>query len=385
MILHTLLDYDVLRFIWWILLGVLLVGFAVTDGFDLGTGILLPFVARTDLERRVVINTIGPVWEGNQVWLVLGGGAIFAAWPQLYAVSFSGFYLAMAAILLALILRPVGFKYRSKRDNVQWRACWDWALFVGGFVPALVFGVAMGNVLQGVPFRLAPDLQIFYEGGFFGLLNPFALLAGLVSVAMLVMHGASWLALKTDGALAARARRTGMVAAVVTVVLYALAGLLLWGFVDGYRVTSALLTSGPSNPLFKTVDAHVTGAWFANYAAHPWTLAAPLAGVAGALLARLGLQRRWEGWTMVFSSLSIAGIVLSVGASMFPFILPSSIQPQASLTVWDASSSHLTLFIMLVCTCIFLPLILAYTSWVYKVLWGKVDPADISDGKRHAY
>jgi cytochrome d ubiquinol oxidase subunit II len=385
MILHTLLDYDVLRFIWWILLGVLLVGFAVTDGFDLGTGTMLPFVAKTDLERRVVINTIGPVWEGNQVWLVLGGGAIFAAWPQLYAVSFSGFYLAMAAILLALILRPVGFKYRSKRESPQWRAAWDWALFVGGFVPALVFGVAMGNVLQGVPFRLAPDMQIFYEGGFFGLLNPFAVLAGLVSVAMLVMHGASWLVLKTDGALANRARRFGIVAAIATMALYAVAGLALWGFVDGYRVTSALVTTGPSNPLFKTVQAHAAGAWFVNYAVHPWTVAAPLAGFAGGLLALLGLQRRWEGWTMIFSSLSIAGIILSVGASMFPFILPSSIQPQASLTVWDASSSHLTLFIMLVATCIFLPLILAYTGWVYKVLWGKVDPKDISDGKRHAY
>jgi cytochrome d ubiquinol oxidase subunit II len=385
MILHTLLDYDVLRIIWWSLLGVLLVGFAVTDGFDLGTGILLPFAAKTDLERRVVINTIGPVWEGNQVWLILGGGAIFAAWPQLYAVSFSGFYLAMAAVLLALILRPVGFKYRSKRENVQWRAAWDWALFVGGFVPALVFGVAMGNVLQGVPFRLAPDLQIFYEGGFFGLLNPFALLAGLVSVAMLAMHGASWLTLKTDGALAERTRRYGIVAAMATIALYAVAGLALWGFVDGYRITSTVVTNGPSNPLFKTVQAHAAGAWFANYAAHPWTMAAPLAGFAGALLTLFGLLRRREGWTMIFSSVSIAGIVTSVGASMFPFILPSSIQPQASLTAWDASSSHLTLFIMLVGTCIFMPIILAYTTWVYKVLWGKVSPADISDGKRHAY
>jgi cytochrome d ubiquinol oxidase subunit II len=385
MILHTLLDYDVLRLIWWSLLGVLLVGFAVTDGFDLGTGILLPFAARTDLERRVVINTIGPVWEGNQVWLILGGGAIFAAWPQLYAVSFSGFYLAMAAVLLALILRPVGFKYRSKRENVHWRAAWDWALFVGGFVPALVFGVAMGNVLQGVPFRLAPDMQIFYEGGFFGLLNPFAVLAGLVSVAMLVMHGASWLTLKTDGALAVRTRRYGIVAAMATIALYAVAGLALWGFVDGYRITSAIVADGPSNPLFKTVQAHAAGAWFTNYATHPWTMAAPLAGFAGALLTLLGLLRRREGWTMIFSSVSIAGIVLSVGASMFPFILPSSIQPQASLTAWDASSSHMTLFIMLVGTCIFLPIILAYTSWVYKVLWGKVDPTDISDGKSHAY
>jgi len=385
MILHTLLDYDTLRVIWWVLLGVLLVAFAVTDGFDLGTGTLLPFVAKTDLERRVVINTVGPVWEGNQVWLVLGGGAIFAAWPQLYAVSFSGFYLAMAAALLALILRPVGFKYRSKRDSTRWRAGWDWALFVGGFVPALIFGVAMGNVLQGVPFRIAPDMQIYYEGGFFGLLNPFALLCGLVSVAMLVMHGASWLVLKTDGLVASRARNWGIRAALATVVLYAVAGVLLWNVVDGYCITSELVTTGPSNPLFKTVQPGLAGAWFANYAAHPWTQLAPAAGIAGALLAWVALARRKEGMAMLASSLSVAGIVLSVGASMFPFILPSSIQPQASLTVWDSSSSHLTLFVMLVCACIFLPLIIAYTSWVYKVLWGKVNPAEIRDGQGHAY
>ena len=160
MILHQLIDYEILRVIWWLLLGVVLIGFAVTGGFDLGTGALLPFVAKTDIERRVVINSIGPVWEGNQVWLILGGGAIFAAWPPLYAVSFSGFYLAMFATLFALILRPVGFKYRSKRESAAWRTGWDWALFIGGFVPALIFGVAIGNVLQGVPFHLNDDLRI---------------------------------------------------------------------------------------------------------------------------------------------------------------------------------------------------------------------------------
>ena len=207
MTLHTLLDYDTLRLIWWVLLGVLLIGFAVTDGFDLGVGMLLPFVARTDLERRVVINTVGPVWEGNQVWLILGGGAIFAAWPQLYAVSFSGFYLAMFAILVALILRPVGFKYRSKREEPAWRARWDWALFFGGFVPALIFGVAVGNVLQGVPFRFGADLRIFYDGRFLGLLNPFALLCG----AGVGRHAGDarrrLAALKTGGAVAARRPR----------------------------------------------------------------------------------------------------------------------------------------------------------------------------------
>ena len=383
MILHTLLDYDTLRVIWWLLLGVLLIGFAVMDGFDLGVGMLLPFAGKTDLERRIVINTIGPVWEGNQVWLILGGGAIFAAWPPLYAVSFSGFYLAMFAILAALILRPVGFKYRSKRESATWRRNWDRALFIGGFVPALIFGVAVGNVLQGVPFRLGSDLRIFYDGTFFGLLNPFALLCGLLSVAMLTMHGANWLVLKSSGEVAGRARRFGTIATLATITLYALGGIALWLFVDGYRITSAINTTGPSNPLAKTVDVSA-GAWFANYAAHPWMIAAPVLGFLGAVLVLWGLRARREVATLLFSKLSIFGIIASVGLSMFPFILPSTAQPGASLTVWDASSSHITLFIMLVVTLIFLPLIVAYTAWAYKLLWGKVDEDDITGGG-HAY
>ncbi len=384
MILHTLIDYDILRVIWWLLLGVLLVGFAVTDGFDLGVGTLLPFVARTDLERRVVINTVGPVWEGNQVWLILGGGAIFAAWPHIYAMSFSGFYLAMFATLFALILRPVGFKYRSKQTSPAWRSAWDWALFIGGVVPALIFGVALGNVLQGVPFRFTNEMRMVYEGSFLGLLNPFALLAGLVSVAMLAMHGGAWLALKTEGAVAERSRRLATVAALATMALYAVAGVLLWKLVGGYELTSAHVADGPSNPLAKTVASGVAGGWFANYAHHPWTMAAPALGFAGALLAVFGLRARWEGATVVFSGLSVAGIVLSVGASMFPFIVPSSLDLRSSLMVWDASSSQLTLFIMLVCAIVFVPLILAYTAWVYRVMWGKVRESDITHGD-HAY
>ena len=380
MILHELLDYPPLRVIWWVLLGVLLIGFAVMDGFDLGTGMLLPFVGRSDVERRVAINTVGPVWEGNQVWLILGGGAIFAAWPPLYAVSFSGFYLAMFAILFALILRPVGFKYRSKRESAAWRNGWDWALFVGGLVPALVMGVAVGNVLQGVPFRFGPDLRIFYDE----LLNPFGLLCGLLSVAMLVMHGASWLVLKTEGAVAERARRYGAAAAIATVALFALGGIWLWLGIDGYRITSAVVTDGPSNPLAKTVE-RAAGVWFENYGNHPWMAIAPVLAFAGAL-ANLALQKgRREIVPVLASGLSILGIISTVGLSMFPMILPSSLDPKSSLTVWDASSSHLTLFIMLVVTAIFIPLIVAYTSWVYHVLWGKVDEKAIRDGSGHAY
>ncbi|PZP96733.1 MAG: cytochrome d ubiquinol oxidase subunit II [Variovorax paradoxus] len=384
MVLHELISYDVLRLVWWALLGALLIGFAVTDGFDLGVGMLLPAVARTDLERRVAINSVGPVWEGNQVWLILGGGAIFAAWPPLYAVSFSGFYLAMFAALVPLILRPVAFKFRSKREEPAWRARWDAVLCFCGLVPALIFGVAMGNVLLGVPFRFAPDMRIFYEGGFFGLLSPFALLAGLVSVAMLAMHGSAWLLLKTEGPVAVRARRIGMGAALAALVLFALGGVVLWSFVEGYRITSVIDPTGPSAPLRKTVE-RVAGAWFTNYAQHGWTMAAPALGLAGCALAALGLALRREVLALLASAGAIVGIVLSVGASTFPFLLPSSLDPRASLTVWDASSSHLTLFVMLVVTAVFLPLIVAYTSWVYKVLWGKVDARAIADGSGHSY
>ncbi|QFY60707.1 cytochrome d ubiquinol oxidase subunit II [Rhizobium grahamii] len=384
MILHELISYDILRMIWWLLLGVLLIAFAASDGFDLGVGTLLPFVAKTDTERRVAINTIGPVWEGNQVWLILGGGAIFAAWPPLYAVSFSGFYLAMFAILLALILRPVAFKYRSKRESARWRGNWDIALFIGGFVPSLIFGVAVGNVLQGVPFRFDPaDMRIFYEGSFFGLLNPYALLCGLLSVAMLVLHGSAWLVLKASGTVADRARSYGSLAALAVIVLFALGGIFLALGVNGYTITSAINPTGPSNPLLKTATHE--GSWLANYGTYPWMIIAPILGFIGAAAAFLGLRARWEVATLLFSKVSILGIISTVGLSMFPFILPSSLDPKSSLTVWDASSSHSTLFTMLVVAVIFLPIIFAYTAWVYKVLWGKVDEKAINDKSGHAY
>ncbi|NLR97907.1 cytochrome d ubiquinol oxidase subunit II [Rhizobium sp. P38BS-XIX] len=384
MILHELIDYETLRVIWWLLLGVLLIGFAVTDGFDLGVGTLLPFVARTDTERRIAINSIGATWEGNQVWLILGGGAIFAAWPPLYAVSFSGFYLAMFAILFALILRPVAFKYRSKRESARWKAGWDWALFIGGFVPSLIFGVAVGNVLQGVPFRFDNDMRIYYEGSFFALLNPYALLCGVLSVAMLVMHGAAWLLVKTDGIVAQRARRFGIIAALMVIVLFALGGVFLWMGVDGYHIASAIDTNGPSNPLLKTVE-HSAKAWFANYNAHPWMIIAPVLGFVGTIAALLAMLGRREVTVLLLSKLAIFGIISTVGLSMFPFLLPSSLDPRSSLTVWDASSSHMTLFIMLVVSIIFLPMILAYTAWVYHVLWGKVDEKTVNDKGGHAY
>lgn len=386
MVLFELIDYDVLRVIWWALLGVLLIGFALTDGFDMGVGALLPFVAKTDVERRVAINTVGPVWEGNQVWFILGGGAIFAAWPPLYAVSFSGFYLAMFVVLAALIVRPVAFKYRSKREGAAWRTRWDWALFVGGAVPALLFGVAVGNVLLGVPFYLTEDLMPMYPGNVFtkfvGLLRPFALLAGVVSLSMLLMHGAAWLSLKAEGVVAERARRIGTVAGIVAAATYALAGLWLSFGVDGF-VLGDVAANGPSNPLYSEVTRE--GSWLAAYGERPWIVAAPAFAFLGIAMAVLGLRAGREISTLLWSKLGILGIISSVGLTMFPFILPSTLDPNSSLTVWDSSSSHRTLFIMLIVTGIFMPLILAYTAWVYKVLWGKVTEADVTENSSTVY
>ncbi|KAF1724436.1 cytochrome d ubiquinol oxidase subunit II [Pseudoxanthomonas japonensis] len=365
------LDYATLRLVWWLLLGILLIGFAVMDGFDLGIATLLPAVARTDEERRIVLNVIGPVWEGNQVWLILGGGAIFAAFPPLYAVSFSGFYIAMFLILFALILRPVGFKFRSKVPDPRWRAAWDWSLFVSGLVPSLVFGVAMGNVLLGVPFHFDDTLRIFYEGGLFGLLTPFALLCGLVSVAMLVMHGAGMLAMKTSGDIAARARRYGSIAALATAVLFVIGGLWV-ARIDGYALQVAMDPAGASNPLAKVVVAQ-PGAWMENYARWPLAWLLPVLGVVGALSSAALLRTGRAGLAFLSSSSSIAAIILTLGVAAFPFLLPSSTQPGSSLTLWDASSSHMTLFIMLLATVVFLPIVLLYTAWVFRVLRGKVD------------
>jgi cytochrome d ubiquinol oxidase subunit II len=377
-------DFETLRLIWWFLLGFLLAGFAIFDGFDFGVGALLPWLARTDSERRVVINTIGPVWEGNQTWIILGAGAIFAAFPPLYGASFSGFYLALIGLLFSMILRPGGFKYRSKLESPTWRTIWDHLLFVGGVVPPLLFGVAVGNVLQGVPFHFDEWQRLFYDGSFFGLLNPFALLCGLVSVSMVVTHGAVYLVNKTDGAVQARAIGVAGVAPLVTITLFLLAGLWVAFGLQGYVVTAGGAWSGPSNPFTKTVELH-TGAWLANYRSYPWMALAPMLGFGGAVLTARLIRSARPMLAFVSSGASIFGIVSTAGVSMFPFLMPSSNHPNQSLTVFDASSSHDTLMIMLISTIIFMPIIIIYTGWVFKVMRGTVSTKYIDDNSHSVY
>jgi len=365
-----LFDYETLKIIWWAFLGILMIGFAITGGFDLGVAVLLPFLGKTDEERRVIINAVGPTWEGNQVWFVMSGAALFAAWPTAYAVSFSSFYFALLLALFALFLRPLGFDYRSKLPNPEWRANWDKALFIGGFVPALVFGIAFGNLLKGIPFHFETDMRIVYFGNLLGLLNPFALLAGLISLSMFIMHGAIYLQIKTVENINQRAQKIAVIFTVLTLVLFALAGGWIC-FIDGYHITSEIFPNAVANPLTKFVKKG-PGLWLDNYGHLPALWAVPASAFIGGLMVLVLSIINRPGSAFVFSCLMIASIILTAGCSMFPFIIPSSISLNSSLTVWDASSSLATLNLMFWVTVIFLPLIMLYTSWVFRVFRGKV-------------
>lgn len=383
-----MLDYETLKFVWWILVGALLMGFAITDGMDMGVGTLLPFVGKTDVERRIAINTVGPHWDGNQVWFITAGGAVFAAWPAVYAAAFSGFYMAMMLVLFALFFRPVGFDYRSKIENETWRKAWDWGLFAGGAIPALIFGVAFGNLLQGVPFRLDELLRAHYQGSLLTallpLLNPFALLAGAISLAMLVVHGGVWLQLRASGAVAGRARAIVGVLAPLVTLAFALAGVWLWLGIDGYRIVSEPAHAALPNPLAKEV-IRAPGAWFDVYHRLPIAAAVPALGLLGpsltAVLSRLGRP----GLGFVTSALGLVGIIGTAGLSMFPFVMPSSLDPRSSLTIWDAASSHLTLTVMFWAVVVLLPIVLAYTVWCYANMWGRVTAEDIEARAHSAY
>lgn len=378
------LEYETLKIIWWLFIGVLLIGFAVMDGFDMGVTAWLPFLGKTDDERRVMINSIGPVWEGNQTWLVTAGGAIFAAWPLVYAAAFSGLYIAMLLVLFALFFRPGAIDYRNKFVDQRWRNGCDWGLFISGAIPATIFGVAFGNLLIGLPFHYDETLRSFYTGSFWQLLNPFALLCGLVSLSMLMMHGAIYLQLRTDGTVQKRAASAALVTGIVCAIAFAVAGIWIAYGIDGYRITSMQDVNAALNPLSKTVEKSAD-AWLSNYHTYPWMLLAPFTGFAGIACALLAAKFKYERMAFLCSSKAIAGIILTAGFSMFPFIMPSSTDPTSSLTLWDAVSSHRTLGIMFIVTIIFLPLIMVYTSWVYRVMRGKVTVQSIKDDTHTAY
>ena len=373
-------DYETLRLIWWLILGALLIGFAIMDGFDLGLGATFRFVGRTDEERRALLEAIEPVWDGNQVWLILGAGAAFAAWPLLYAAAFSGLYLAMFVLLWALILRPVGFIFRNKIADARWRNAWDWALLIGGAVPALVCGVAFGNLFLGLPYHFDELQRPVFTGGFLTLLHPFALLAGVVSLAMLVVHGSAYAALKVGEPMASRSMTLARVAAFVYAGAFILAGVWVATAVAGHEIVSARDPLAASNPLAKRVML-VHGGWLENYRGHPGLWLAPLLALLAAAATWLLLGARRAGAAFLTSCLTVTATVLTAGIALFPFLMPSSTHPDQGLTVWDASSSSRTLLVMLGAVVVFLPVVLAYTVWVFRTLRGRITLEEI---RRHA-
>ncbi|GGL97657.1 cytochrome D ubiquinol oxidase subunit II [Streptomyces cinereus] len=378
-----LFDYETLKIIWWLLVGALLIGFAIMDGHDMGVCSLLPFVGKDDEERRVIINTIGPHWEGNQVWFITAGGAIFAAWPMVYATAFSGFYWALMAVLWALFFRPVGFKYRSMIHNPTWRKAWDWALFVGSFIPAVVFGVAFGNLFLGVPFSFNNHLVSTYTGSFWALLNPFALLCGLISASMLIMQGGAYLAHRTLDEVQHRTLNYAAISSLVMAVLFVLAGVWIQS-IDGYYITSHIDPQALPNVLNKEVTRQA-GAWMANYHQYPLAWAFPALGVIMPIVTAILLKARKTLTAFIASSIAVLSVIMTAGVALFPFVMPSSSDPRSSLTVWDSVSSHLTLMIMLFVVVVLLPMIVGYTSWAYNVMRGKVTKAYVREQEHSLY
>lgn len=335
------MNHATLQTVWYVLIGVLLTGYAILDGFDLGVGVLLPFIARDDRERRLLFNAIGPFWDGNEVWLLTGGGALFAAFPPVYATVFSGFYLAMMLVLFALIVRAVSFEFRSKVEDPRWRRAWDGVFFVGSLLPALLLGVAMGNVVRGVP--LTAEME--YAGTFFTLLNPFSLLVGLAGLAMFVTHGAIYLLVKTNGPVAERARRAA---------------------VAGWTALVVLVFLSAVGVAVDTPDR------FANYRQAPVAWLVPVLVVAFLVLTRLFLAGGKVGMAFIFSGLTIAGLMGVVGVGNFPYLLPARNVPEYSLSIYNASASQNTLTAMLTIALIGMPLVITYTAYIYYIFRGKV-------------
>lgn len=378
-----LFEFTTYQVIWWALVGAVLILYAWTAGFDLGIGSLLPFIAKNNNERRVLINVIGPTWDGNQVWLIFGGGAIFAVWPAVYSTIFSGFYVAMLLVLWTLFLRPLGFEYRAKINNVKWQSTWDWALFIGSAVPAIVIGVAFGNLMRGVPIHFDDTYRSFYDGTFWQLLNPFSIVCGLVSFSMLVTHGANLLQMRTDCVIQQRCRFASRLFSVLFVICFAGIGLWLAAGFMGYQLVH--LPARPQADLFQTVVNKVPGGLLKNYSLHHWMVIAPLLGFAGAIMSFTATLVKKAVASFIGSMIMIAGTILTFGFSMFPFVAPSITHPNQSLTLWNASTTQYSLAALFWVAIIMLPTIGLYTMWVYAKMWGIISTKTIEQRSHELY
>ncbi len=367
-----ILDYMTLKLIWFGIMAVILAAFAITGGMDIGAHILLPFVGRSDSERRAVLNAIGPTWEGNQVWLVVFGAGLFAVWPPVYATAFSSLYIALLIVVLMLILRPPGFDYRSKLTSAAWRKTWDICLYTSGIVLSLVFGVAIGNLFVGLPFHFNADLLPIYEGNFFQLFSPLCILIGINSLSMFVVQGAIFLQYKLSDQGLVRARQAMYLFAWIFVISFILAGLYINLYIPGYIIQSIPDLNTAFTASQKVVTTEI-GAWINNYTNYHILWIFPIITL---VAARIAVQLCKFGRIKValgVNSISILCAVATAAGTLFPFILPSSSVYNDSLTIWDATASEKTLSITLIAVLVFLPFILSYTFWAYRVMSGKVN------------
>lgn len=375
-----MLDYDTLKIIWWVLIGVLLIGFALTNGTDMAVSVLSLRAGRNLKERGAILSTIAPHWDGNQVWLITAGGAIFAAWPEIYSAAFSGLYWAMLLLLFTIWMRPLAFDYRSHIQTERWQKGWDIALLVGSLVPMLICGVAFGNLLEGLPFWQDADLRWHYEGSFLAallpLLNPFALLCGLVSVLMLLTQGSLWIAMRTEEPIASRGLRWAPRLAIAALALFGICGIWAWSF-DALDLVSRA-PEGSFNLITAKQVQSASHGLFANYFNHPVTMAVPALAVLAILAGAFHALRGRAARAFVENAIGIACIIATPAVALFPFLMPSSKDPASSLTVWDATSSQLTLTIMMFAVVIFVPLALGYTIFAYHRMWRRASPDDAS-------
>lgn len=372
-----MIDYTVLQVLWWMILGSILVVYAATAGFDVGVTTLMPFF-KNEEERRVILNTSAPTWDGNLTWIVFAGGGIFVVWPVVYSTAFSGLYAGMLLILFPLFLRAPGYEYRNKLPSIKWKRFWDFALFISGILPVFVFGVATGNCFVGFPFHFDPvSLRMFYTGNLFDLFNPLGILAGLVSVAMVIFHGSTFLQRRTEGNICEKARIVTFFSGVILLVLFSLAGLLIVLYAPGYQ-----LIDSPVNPtvhLLENVVVRAPGSWFTSFMYYPWKGFGPVFAYIGIIVAMVATYFKSRNLAFWSSALAIAGVVATSGFTLFPFIMPSSTNPNESLTIWNATSSQYALNMMLYVGTVLLAIIAAYKLFAYHSVWGSKGILTVDD------
>ena len=371
------IDYEVLKILWWIILGMVLIVYAATSGFDAGITIILPFL-KTEEKRRVLLNTSAPVWDGNQTWIIFAGGGLFIAWPVVYATAFSGLYFLMFFILWALFLRPPGYDYRGKLPSYRWKRFWDWALFTSGIVPVFVFGLAFGNCLIGFPFHFDPTtFRDYYTGGLGSLFNGFSILSGIAAVLMVIMHGAAYMQRRTEGELRELGHKLHYIFTISLLITFTFAGYLVAYHLNGY-----ILVASPKDATLYPLNSIVTqkvGAWIDSYSVYPWKIFGPIAAYLGMFFALWANYMRWYAVCFWSNVLAIGGMIGTIGFTLFPFIMPSMTNPDQSLTVWNSTSSQYALDIMLYIGVILFIVILSYKTYTYYTLWSKKKTLTIED------